>query len=503
MEEYKYDVFISYSRKDTKTADKICEALDRAGITYFIDRQGVGGGMEFPTVLSQAIRESKVFLFLASKNSYESKFTQSEIVYAFNKKQKQDIIPYIIDGSTLPEELAFTFSAINWRDVKHHPIDTVLVNDIRESVGKKEISPETFQPAPKPKFSGKMLAQIVFCISAVYFLFIIISKIASASYLYSFTNISIVLLFIIFILLLIGFIRPQSVDLDTRKDVAKFYLSSFFFFFIVAGLVASEKNYAISEDYQEEIPKTLVLYYSQTGNTKAVADEIAQKLDADIEEIVAVNPYDGDFQATIDRCKQEREQGILPDIQPIEADLADYDVIFLGYPVWFGTYAPPVITFLNNVDLSGKMIVPFCTFGSGGLESSVKDLTEKQPNAEILPGYGVRAARMEAMPQEVDQFLKANGFLEGEYTQLAGFPEQHPVSEEEAAIFDAAVDGYPMLHAKATSVAARTIPDGREYLFTAVDLPREDKPDMPPVGEMQVYVTVIDGTAPVFTKVIR
>ena len=254
---------------------------------------------------------------------------------------------------------------------------------------------------------------------------------------------------------------------------------------------------------QKKAQKVLVLYYSQTDNTKLVAEDIAGKLGADIERIEAVNPYDGDFQATIERCMQEREQGTIPDIQPVKADLANYDVIFIGYPVWFGTYAPPVITFLNNVDLSGKKIVPFCTFGSGGLESSVKDLTEKQPNAEILPGYGVRAARMEAMPQEVDQFLKANGFLEGEYTQLAGFPEQHPVSEEEAAIFDAAVDGYPMLHAKATSVAARTIPDGREYLFTAVDLPREDKPDMPPVGEMQVYVTVIDGTAPVFTKVIR
>ena len=254
---------------------------------------------------------------------------------------------------------------------------------------------------------------------------------------------------------------------------------------------------------QEETPKMLVLYYSQTGNTKAVADEIAQKLGADIEEIVAVNPYDGDFQVTIERCMQEREQGIIPDIQPVKADLANYDVIFIGYPVWFGTYAPPVITFLNNVDLSGKKIVPFCTFGSGGLESSVKDLTEKQPNAEILPGYGIRAARMEAMPKEVDQFLKASGFLEGEYTQLAEFPEQHPVSEEEAAIFDAAVDGYPMLHAKATTVAARTSPDGMEYLFTAVDLPREDKPDMPPAGEMQVYVTVTEGATPVFTKVIR
>ena len=257
------------------------------------------------------------------------------------------------------------------------------------------------------------------------------------------------------------------------------------------------------ETPKEEAPKMLVLYYSQTGNTKAVAEEIANKLGADIEEITMEDPYDPDFQATIDRCMKEREQDILPTIHPVKADLANYDVIFLGYPVWFGTYAPPVITFLNSADLSGKKIVPFCTFGSGGLESSVKDLVAAEPNAEVLPGYGVRAARLDAMPKEVDNFLKANGFLEGEYTKLAEFPEQHEVSADEAAIFDAAVDGYPMLHAKAKTVATRALPDGTEYLFTAVDLPRENNPKMPPAGEMQVYVTVANGAAPVFTKVIR
>ena len=253
---------------------------------------------------------------------------------------------------------------------------------------------------------------------------------------------------------------------------------------------------------QKKDAKVLVLYYSQTSNTEQVANEIASRLNADKEAIVAVNPYDGDFHTTIERCLQEREQGILPEIQPVAANLDDYDVIFLGYPVWFGTFAPPVITWLNSVDLSGKTIVPFCTFGSGGLDSSTRDLAAKQPNANILPGYGVRAARLAAMPKEVDQFLKANGFLEGEYAVLPEFPEQHEVSAEESAIFDAAVDGYPMLHAKATKVAVRAIPDGTEYLFTAVDLPREGAPEMP-AHELQVYVTVANGEAPVFTQVIR
>lgn len=253
---------------------------------------------------------------------------------------------------------------------------------------------------------------------------------------------------------------------------------------------------------EEKTPKVLVLYYSQTGNTKAVAGEIARLLNADMEEIVAVEPYDGDFQATIGRCMQEREQGVLPKIRPLKADLSQYDIVFLGYPVWFGTYAPPVATLLDSVDLGGKKVVPFCTFGSGGLESSVKELQAKQPEAELLPGYGVRAARMAAMPKEVEQFLMAGGFIEGEYVQPEAFPEQHLVSAEESAIFDAAVDGYPMLHAKAIAVASRSIPEGVEYLFTAVDLPREDS-KMPPAGEIQVYVTVANGEPPVFTKVVR
>ena len=256
-------------------------------------------------------------------------------------------------------------------------------------------------------------------------------------------------------------------------------------------------------------PKVLVLYYSQTGNTRGVAEEIAARLGADIEEIRAVNPYDGDFQATIDRCMVEREQGSVVEIDPVAADLATYDVIFLGYPVWFGTYAPPVATWLAHVDLSGKKVVPFCTFGSGGLDSSVKDLKTKQPGADVLSGYGVRAARMDAVPQEVDRFLKENGFVEGSFEKLEAFPEQHLVTEEEATIFNQAVDGYPMLRAKATAASSRAVPGGVEYCFKAVNLPPagapDDDPKRPPMDprEMTVYVIALDGEAPVFTQVVR
>ena len=277
------------------------------------------------------------------------------------------------------------------------------------------------------------------------------------------------------------------------------------------AVLATATMAAVSCGQKQDAQKVLVLYYSQTSNTKTVAENIATRLGADIEEIVPVTPYDGDFQATIERCMQERQNGVTPEIQPVAADLSKYDVIFIGYPIWFGTFAPPVAAFLDEADLSGKKVVPFCTFGSGGLESSVKDLATKQPNAEILPGYGVRAARMDAAPKEVEQFLLAGGFIEGEYTEPEAFPEPHEVTEDEAAIFDAAVGDYPMMHAQAKTVAARPIAEGTEYQFTAVDLPRgdapklgnDDKPKMPPAGELTVYVLVADGEAPVFTRVVR
>jgi len=267
---------------------------------------------------------------------------------------------------------------------------------------------------------------------------------------------------------------------------------------ILAALVA-----AVSCS-QKVAPKALILYYSQTGTTKAVADALQAQLGADAEEIVAVESYGTDFGATIARGQKELQEGTLPEIQPIQADIASYDVIFLGYPVWFGTYANPIATVLDQVDFKGKKIVPFCTFGSGGLEESVAAIRQKLPEAEVLPGYGVRAARVDAIPAEVERFLKEGGFIPGDVTPLEAFPEFQPATEEDAAIFDAAVGTYPMIQAVADQVTSRTVPGGKEYQFIAKDKPREGAPDFG--GEprtMKVHVLVEDGKDPVFTRVDR
>jgi len=260
---YKYDVFISYSRKDTAVADKIVKAFEKAGITCFIDKQGIGGGLEFPAVLSKAIRDSRVFLFLASKNSYESKFAQSEIVYAFNKKKRQDIIPYIIDESNLPDELEFTFSAINWRRMSEHPIDTVLVNDVLRA--KRERGSDTNQEladnqqeqivaSPQnamnkatsffSKFNGKKVAIVVLALSII---FLLITFLAPESFkhdhYWGFVAISSAIFYIIFGCTVIGLIRPATLGLNKRSEVAKFYATAMIINFCTMGAI--DPDYAM------------------------------------------------------------------------------------------------------------------------------------------------------------------------------------------------------------------------------------------------------------------
>ena len=141
-----YDVFISYSRKDTKIVDRICKELDKNNISYFIDRQGISGGMEFPEIIVDAIDNSRIFLFIGSCNSYESRYALNEVTYTYNAKGKNCILPYIIDNTPLPRTLQFVFGSVNYRNISEHPINSVLIEDIKAMLG--QIEPETGNVTP-------------------------------------------------------------------------------------------------------------------------------------------------------------------------------------------------------------------------------------------------------------------------------------------------------------------------------------------------------------------
>lgn len=241
--------------------------------------------------------------------------------------------------------------------------------------------------------------------------------------------------------------------------------------------------------------KSLVVYYSQTGVTETVAKLIQEKTHADIEAIIAENPYDGDFNATIQRSMKEREAGIECKIKPLHKDIAKYDTIYIGYPIWYGTYAPPVATFVKNINAEGKVIIPFCTFGSGGLETSIADLKKNLKNTTILDGYGIRTARIDKASAEIDFFFET---LNGTAPKRPEFSEQKPAKQEEKAIFQQACGNYHMPLGSPVSVGSRTINKTIEYKFTAETI----SPDGTPTTST-IYVVKEPNETPEFTKVVR
>lgn len=249
-----------------------------------------------------------------------------------------------------------------------------------------------------------------------------------------------------------------------------------------------------------ETQKYLVIYYSQTGATQRVAQEIAGKLNADTLRIDVEQPYNGTYEETIERCQKEMASGELPKLKKWDTDLNDYDIIFLGYPIWFGTYAPPIASLIKDIDLTGKKIVPFCTFGSGGLESSMADLSEALPQTEILPGYGVRNARLGKAPEEIDRFLKESGYLEGEVEKLPDYSAQQPVTAADSELFNTACSDYKYPLGKPVTVGKRTTSQGTDYRFTVKSKNGEGK-DV----EATIFITIGNeqDAQPEFTKVVR
>jgi flavodoxin len=243
--------------------------------------------------------------------------------------------------------------------------------------------------------------------------------------------------------------------------------------------------------------RQLVIYFSETNTTKAVAEELQKQLGADIESIEAVKPYSGNFQETMQRAQRDKE----PEIKPLKADLKAYDVIYLGYPIWGGTYAGPVVTLVKKYDFAGKTIVPFCTFGSGGLESSSADLVKALPKAKIKPGYGVRQARVKSAAKELDRFLKENGYKKGSVKPLPEYSAQKAVGDKERKIFDDACSSYQFPLGTPETFGMRTTDDSIDYEFKVKS--QGFGGGAPSTSTIYVTMGKEEGAKPEFTRVVR
>lgn len=135
--------------------------------------------------------------------------------------------------------------------------------------------------------------------------------------------------------------------------------------------------------------KKLVAYFSATGTTKKAAERLAQALQADIFEIKPATPYtkaDLNWLNPLSRSSKEMKKKIKPEIIAEPLNPSEYDIIFIGYPVWW-YIAPTIInSFLESYDFSGKKIVLFATSGGSGFGKSVANLQPSAPSAEIIEG---------------------------------------------------------------------------------------------------------------------
>lgn len=172
------------------------------------------------------------------------------------------------------------------------------------------------------------------------------------------------------------------------------------------GESSTEAPTESSDEAQEtegESGKTLVVYYSASGNTEAVAGYIAEATNADTLELVPVEPYsDEDLDWTTDgsRVNKEHDDESLRDIELVETTVADwdsYDTVFIGYPIWWGIAAWPVDGFIEANDFTGKTVIPFCTSASSGLGESGELLAEAAGTGNWLEGQ-----RFSSRPSEED-----------------------------------------------------------------------------------------------------
>lgn len=155
--------------------------------------------------------------------------------------------------------------------------------------------------------------------------------------------------------------------------------------------------------------KALIVFYSRSGNTRALAGQLQALTGGELVELETVQPYPEEYRAVTEQAKRELASGFKPPLKTTINDIQAYDVIFVGSPNWWGTVAGPVRTFLSEHDLSGKTIAPFITHEGSALGRSVADIKKLCPRSTVVDGLAVRGSRAASAREEADAWLRKIG----------------------------------------------------------------------------------------------
>jgi flavodoxin len=156
--------------------------------------------------------------------------------------------------------------------------------------------------------------------------------------------------------------------------------------FCLCGLCIRAQTSGVANNHSG---KVLVAYFSLSGNTRVLAEEIQKETGATLFEIKTAPDYPRNIRQLSRIGKRELNENVRPALAANVNDMASYDVVFLGYPIWWGTMPMALFTFLESYNFDEKIIVPFCTHAGSGLGSSVDDIKRPCPNSVIREGLGI------------------------------------------------------------------------------------------------------------------
>lgn len=155
--------------------------------------------------------------------------------------------------------------------------------------------------------------------------------------------------------------------------------------------------------------KSLVVYFSWSGNTKNVANSIQTQTDSDVFEIVPATPYSDDYNTVVDLAQEEQRNNARPAISGSIENIEKYDVIYVGFPNWWGDMPMILYTFFDTYDLSGKTVALFCTSGGSGLSGTVNTVKSLEPNATVTEGLHIGSGSSSNPDNAVSEWLRDIG----------------------------------------------------------------------------------------------
>lgn len=151
--------------------------------------------------------------------------------------------------------------------------------------------------------------------------------------------------------------------------------------------------------------KSLVVYFSWSGNTENVAKSIQTQTDSDIFEIIPATPYSDDYDTVVDLTQEEQRNNARPAISSSIENIGQYDIIYVGYPNWWGDMPMLLYTFFDTYDLSGKTVAPFCTSGGSGLSDTVNEIKELEAGATVTDGLHIGSGSSSNPDSAVSEWL--------------------------------------------------------------------------------------------------